>query len=163
MNPMDWLKSVRENGQKPLIPPVPPEATPCENAQKALIPPVAPCSSLYLKKREENYSGWEQPEIWFGEEKGEFSGCHRGEQGVYRGNDELEHRGHRGNKGKTMVLQGAPPPERRREPFLTADGDLSIPFDSDPKYHWWKGGQSVKQTLAEVKARAEAAGSKRKE
>jgi len=47
MNPMDWLKSVRENGQEPLIPPVPPEATPCENAPKALIPPVTPCSSLY--------------------------------------------------------------------------------------------------------------------
>ena len=163
MNPMDWLKSVRENGQKPLIPPVPPEATPCENAQKALMPPVAPCSSLYLKKREENCSGGEQAEIWFGEEKGEFSGCHRGKQGVYRGNDELEHRGHRGNKGKALISGSAPLPERPREPFLTVDGDLSIPFDSDPKYHWWKGGQSVKQTLAEVKARAEAGGSKRKE
>ena len=33
---------------------------------------------------------------------------------------------------------------------------MSIPFDSDPKYHWWKGGQSVKQTLAEVRAKLEA-------
>ena len=40
-----------------------------------------------------------------------------------------------------------------RLPFLTADGTLSIPFDSDPKYHWWKlGGQSVEQTRAEVLA-----------
>ena len=38
-----------------------------------------------------------------------------------------------------------------RLPFLTAGGTLSIPFDSDPKYHWWKvGGQSVEQTRAEV-------------
>jgi len=40
-----------------------------------------------------------------------------------------------------------------RLPFLTAGGTLSIPFDSDPKYHWWKlGGQSVEQTRAEVLA-----------
>jgi len=43
-----------------------------------------------------------------------------------------------------------------RQPYLTAGGDLVIPFDSDPKYHWWKGGQSVKQTLAEVRTRLEA-------
>jgi len=29
---------------------------------------------------------------------------------------------------------------------------LVIPFDSDPKYHWWKSGQSVKATIAELKA-----------
>ena len=36
--------------------------------------------------------------------------------------------------------------------MFTAGGDLSIPFDSDPRYHWWKGGQSVKATIAELKA-----------
>ena len=25
-----------------------------------------------------------------------------------------------------------------RLPFLTAGGDLSIPFDSPERYHWWK-------------------------
>ena len=163
MNPMDWLKSVRENGQKALIPPVPPDATPCENAQKALIPPVTPCSSLYLKKREENCSDQGEPELWFGEEKVETSGCHRVEQGVYRGNDDLDHRGDRGNQGKTMVLDVPAVPERPKEPFFTAGGDLSIPFDSDPKYHWWKGGQSVKATIAELKARAEGSSCNRKE
>ena len=39
-----------------------------------------------------------------------------------------------------------------RLPFLTADGDLSIPFDSPERYHWWRGGQSVAATLAEVRA-----------
>ncbi len=47
-----------------------------------------------------------------------------------------------------------------RLPHLTPGGDLVIPFDSDPKYHWWKGGQSVVSTRAEVPARmaAESAG-----
>jgi hypothetical protein len=39
-----------------------------------------------------------------------------------------------------------------RLPFLTAGGDLSIPFDSPERYHWWRGGQSVAQTLQEVRA-----------
>jgi hypothetical protein len=43
-----------------------------------------------------------------------------------------------------------------RLPFLTAGGTLAIPFDSDPMYHWWKGGQSVEQTRAEVLARMKA-------
>jgi hypothetical protein len=40
-----------------------------------------------------------------------------------------------------------------RLPFLTAGGTLSIPFDSPDRYHWWRGGQSVAQTLQEVKER----------
>ena len=43
-----------------------------------------------------------------------------------------------------------------RLPFLTAGGDLSIPFDSPERYHWWKGGQSVASTRVEVLARIEA-------
>lgn len=48
---------------------------------------------------------------------------------------------------------GEPP---LRLPFLTAGGDLSIPFDSPERYHWWKpDGErlSVAETLAEVKER----------
>jgi len=37
-----------------------------------------------------------------------------------------------------------------RLPFLTAGGDLSIPFDSPARYHWWNGGQRVDATLAEA-------------
>ena len=44
-------------------------------------------------------------------------------------------------------------PTGERLPFLTAGGDLSIPFDSPERYHWWRGGQSVAQTLLEVKER----------
>ena len=41
----------------------------------------------------------------------------------------------------------------RRLPFMMADGTLVIPFNSPERYHWWKGGQSVRQTLAELKER----------
>ena len=42
-------------------------------------------------------------------------------------------------------------------PYLTPGGTLVIPFASDPKYHWWKGGQSVDCTRAEVQARIASA------
>jgi hypothetical protein len=37
-------------------------------------------------------------------------------------------------------------------PYLTPGGTLVIPFASDPKYHWWNGGQSVEQTRVEVRS-----------
>ena len=40
-----------------------------------------------------------------------------------------------------------------RLPHLTADGTLSIPFDSPERYHWWRGGQSVAATINELLAR----------
>jgi hypothetical protein len=43
-----------------------------------------------------------------------------------------------------------------RLPFLTADGSLSIPFDSPDRYHWWKlDGErlTVAEILQEVKRR----------
>jgi hypothetical protein len=52
--------------------------------------------------------------------------------------------------GVEQAMNGPGRPLRR--PYLTPGGDLVIPFDSDPKYHWWKGGQSVKTTIAELKA-----------
>jgi hypothetical protein len=44
--------------------------------------------------------------------------------------------------------------EREKLPYLTPSGDLVIPFDSPERYHWWKRGQSVKETLAELRERA---------
>lgn len=42
------------------------------------------------------------------------------------------------------------------KPYLTAAGDLVIPNNSDPKYHWWKqGGQKVNKTMAEMQTKAE--------
>ena len=46
---------------------------------------------------------------------------------------------------------GAKPPNvaGERLPFLTADGSLSIPFDSPDRYHWWKPvGERL--TVAEI-------------
>ena len=42
------------------------------------------------------------------------------------------------------------------KPYLTPGGDLVIPHNSDPKYHWWKGGQKVDKTVAELRAKAES-------
>ena len=44
----------------------------------------------------------------------------------------------------------------RPKPFINPQGDLVIPFRSDPKYHYWDGGQSVWKTLEEIRAPAEA-------
>ena len=43
-------------------------------------------------------------------------------------------------------------PATRREPFLTLSGDLIIPMESDSRYHWWRNGQSILQTLMELGA-----------
>lgn len=37
-------------------------------------------------------------------------------------------------------------------PYLTEHGELIIPFESDHRYHWWSGGQSVAATLRELNA-----------
>ena len=37
-----------------------------------------------------------------------------------------------------------------RMPYLTPGGVLGIPFDSPERFHWWKGGQSIAETRAEV-------------
>jgi hypothetical protein len=38
------------------------------------------------------------------------------------------------------------------KPYIDKHGVLVIPFDGDPKYHWWAGGQSVIVTLLELTA-----------
>lgn len=73
--------------------------------------------------------------------------------------------------GKLKVKAPAPLPEELRQqlkrcknevlglleegvrPYLTPAGKLIIPFDSDPRYHWWKlGSQSIRATLVELEA-----------
>ena len=39
-----------------------------------------------------------------------------------------------------------------RLPYLTPDGVLGIPFDSPERFHWWKGGQGIAETRAEVES-----------
>ncbi len=38
-----------------------------------------------------------------------------------------------------------------RMPYLMPDGVLVIPFDSPERYHWWKAGQSVVETMTELR------------
>lgn len=40
-------------------------------------------------------------------------------------------------------------------PYLTESGELIISSDAPSKYKWWDGGQSVKETLEELKASEE--------
>lgn len=39
-----------------------------------------------------------------------------------------------------------------RLPHLTVGGTLVIRFDGPERFQWWKGGQSVKRTVEEVRA-----------
>jgi hypothetical protein len=38
------------------------------------------------------------------------------------------------------------------KPHFHQCGDLVIPFNSPRRYHWWTGGQSVEDTIKEMKA-----------
>lgn len=58
--------------------------------------------------------------------------------------------------------EGAPGPDCDRShsdghalltrPSINRRGELIIPFDSDRRYHYWAGGQSVAATLQELNA-----------
>ena len=41
---------------------------------------------------------------------------------------------------------------RQKMPYINEQGVLVIPFDSEPKYHWWAGGQTILETLRELRA-----------
>jgi len=38
----------------------------------------------------------------------------------------------------------------RTYPWLDRRGNVVIPFASDKKYHWWRGGQSAVETQKEI-------------
>jgi hypothetical protein len=63
--------------------------------------------------------------------------------------------------GVLSVLAEVRPPtvKQPRLPFFTADGTLSIPFDSPERYHWWKPPFEerlrVNEIIAEIRARQE--------
>ena len=44
---------------------------------------------------------------------------------------------------------------RDKKAYIDERGCLVIPHDGDPKYHWWADGQSIKDTLIELKASRE--------
>jgi len=53
---------------------------------------------------------------------------------------------------KKEILQALKDTRTANQPYINEDGVLVIRFDSDPKYHWWNGGQSALETLRELKA-----------
>jgi hypothetical protein len=154
MTPIDWFQSLQQNGGKTPIPPDPPELASCENRENTLIPPETPCDSLSLTIGEKNFSKRQAADenLWFGDEVDECSGGHRGNQDVYRPTDTVSLGVSQGDIEQSEKNDADPVISKPayREPYFTADGTLVIPFDSDPKYHWWKDGQSVKQTREEL-------------
>ena len=54
-------------------------------------------------------------------------------------------------RAKFEAMTVAPPP-KAEPPYIKPNGDLIIPFASDPKYHHWNGGQAQIITLAELQA-----------
>jgi hypothetical protein len=40
-------------------------------------------------------------------------------------------------------------------PFISPEGDLTVPFDSDHEYQWWKGGKKIKEITEKLKDRHE--------
>ena len=47
---------------------------------------------------------------------------------------------------------------RQKKPYINERSILVIPFTSDSKFHWWKGGQTIIETLRELKAPPEVIG-----
>ncbi|MEK7679686.1 MAG: hypothetical protein AAB356_05800, partial [Deltaproteobacteria bacterium] len=44
-----------------------------------------------------------------------------------------------------------PATETQPLPYFDLSGDLVIPFDSDPHFHYWAGGQSIAKTEKEIR------------
>ena len=54
------------------------------------------------------------------------------------------------NLHERMAIMGENCEPEQIEPYVTSFGVLVIPFNSDKKYHYWKGGQFVCNTLKEI-------------
>jgi hypothetical protein len=70
----------------------------------------------------------------------------------------LEENLSRTSDGVTSLTDATGVPERdsaqpeHQMPYIDATGTLVIPFESDPKYHWWAGGQTIAATLTDLGA-----------
>lgn len=53
-------------------------------------------------------------------------------------------------KAIKLVETGKIKPLIEEKPYLNQHRTLIIPFSSDPKYHWWAGGQSIADTMVEL-------------
>ena len=39
---------------------------------------------------------------------------------------------------------------KKNSPYIDHTGGIIIPFSSDPKYHYWNGGQHLADTMIEL-------------
>ena len=39
---------------------------------------------------------------------------------------------------------------QKDSPYIDHAGTIIIPFNADPKYHYWNGGQPLSQTMIEL-------------
>ena len=53
------------------------------------------------------------------------------------------------NMAKNLLEQGR---IKAIVPYFDLDGSLVIPFTSDPRFHYWNGGQSIEKTEEEVRS-----------
>ena len=53
---------------------------------------------------------------------------------------------------KKEIIKELKDTQEANEPYINDHGVLVIPFDSEPKYHWWAGGQTIIETLRELRA-----------
>jgi hypothetical protein len=51
------------------------------------------------------------------------------------------------DENQEKEISNMPPKD---SPYLDPTGAIIIPFSSDPKYHYWNGGQPLSATLAEL-------------
>jgi hypothetical protein len=53
---------------------------------------------------------------------------------------------------KKEIIKEIKDTQEFNKPYIDKYGVLVIPFQSNPKYHWWAGGQTILETLRELKA-----------
>ena len=53
---------------------------------------------------------------------------------------------------KKEIIKELKDTQEANKPYIDKYGVLVIPFDSEPKYHWWAGGQTILETLRELRA-----------
>ena len=53
---------------------------------------------------------------------------------------------------KQDILQTLRNIQAANKPYINEQGILVIPFDSEPRFHWWADGQSMIETLKELDA-----------
>jgi hypothetical protein len=53
---------------------------------------------------------------------------------------------------KKEIIKKLKDTQEDNKPYIDKYGVLVIPFNSDPKYRWWASGQSILETLRELKA-----------